>query len=77
MANQEIMMKEFSDDLNNHYNNLIKIHNCVKLLLYCLEYKIFCESKIELYSFGSVLENYIETTKNKFQTLEQEMGIYE
>lgn len=65
------------ENLNNHYNELIRLHDCVKLLTYCLENKIYCDSITEVYGFASIIRSYISDIKNNFKKIEKEIGIYE
>ena len=69
--------QNITENMNNHYNELIRLHDCMKLLTYCLENKIYCDSITEVYGFASVIKNYIYDIKNNFQKIEKEIGIYE
>lgn len=65
---------ETAQKINNIGKRLSTAKNCLELLLYCVEAEIFSQSIVELYSFGTVLNEYFEKTKELYNNIEFELG---
>ena len=66
--------EETADKMARIGDRLFTLNYCLNLFLFCLECKIHAKSAIEIYSFGSMLNEYFLNTKNMYNEIEEKLG---
>ncbi len=66
---------EIKNKLEEHSIRLITAKQALSLLLFCIESDWYYETVVELYSFGKILEEYLQNTYNEFQDISEAVGI--
>lgn len=72
---QIVLSEKEINKLNEFLYRLITLKQSFSLILYCLEQKIYKNSKVELISSCYVINNYIETIKSNFSEFLEEYNI--
>ena len=66
---------EIKTKLEEHSIRLITAKQALSLLLFCIESDWYYETVVELYSFGKILEEYLQNTYKEFQDISEAAGI--
>jgi len=53
---------------------LFTVNSALELLLYCIEHEIYSQNFCELYSFGTIFQEYFIETKKMYNDIEEELG---
>ena len=56
-------------------SRLFNIKHCFNLFIYTLQNASFDENSVEIITFGIILKEYFNQTKNIYNNLENELGI--
>lgn len=67
--------EEIKNRLEEHSIRLITAKQALSLLLFCIESNWYYETVVELYSFGKILEEYLQNTYSEFQDISEAAGI--
>ena len=67
--------EEIKNRLEKHSIRLITAKQALSLLLFCIESNWYYETVVELYSFGKILEEYLQNTYSEFQDISEAAGI--
>ncbi len=75
MNNYTQIDETIADKLNEIGCRLYSLKYCLKFYLYCIENNIIADSDLELACFGTILYDFFNTTKTKYNELESELKI--
>ena len=64
-----------AEKIGDHSVRLITIKQAYALFKYCIESEIYDETLVELYSFASILQEYITNTHAQFNNIQDSIGI--
>lgn len=75
MNNYKQIDDEIAKKLNEIGCRLYTLKYCLNFYVYCIEQNIYADSEIELLSFGTILYEFLNITKTKYNNLETELRI--
>ena len=70
-----IITNDIAEKIGEHSVRLITIKQAYALFKYCIESEIYDETLVELYSFASILQEYITNTHAQFNNIQDSIGI--
>ena len=75
MMNYKQIDESIAQRLNNIGSRLYTLKYVLNFYVYCIEENIFSDSELELTCLGTVICDFLDITKSKYNDLESELRI--